>query len=427
MLSDAKIRSEQPADKPKKLKDGRNLYLVVLPSGSKVWRIRYRKPGGGDTFFTFGEYFRSSASEPDADSSERLASGRLTLSEARVECDRLRGLVRQGIHLSRHRKNQRAIKDAQRANTFELVAREWMSKQQTWSPNYRKQILNGLERDIFPTLGDVPMREITAHQILSLLQETEKRAITVAKLENQWIGKIFRYAVSTLRADSDPTYALKGALGSHKVQHHRALSQDEIPELLRALDSYGGHRRTVIALRLLLFTFVRPGELRQAKWEEFDLEKAEWRIPADRMKMNETHVVPLSNQAMALIKELHSETGEQDWLFPNIRRPKLCMTATTLNRALENINYNGKGTIGFSAHGFRATASTLLNELNFRSDVIERQLAHKERNQSRASYNRAMYLPERQQMMQHWADFIDDLSTSAKVLPLRQMIRKRGA
>ncbi len=427
MLSDAKIRAEKPSNSPRKLRDERGLYLVVLPTGRKVWRIRYRKPGGADTFFSFGEYSSAPTGETADAASERKSSGRLTLSEARLECDRLRGLAKQGIHLSRHKKAQDAAREADNANTFEIVAREWMGKQQHWSEKYRDQVTGGLEKDVFPVIGDIPMREITAQQVLTLLRETEKRAITVAKLENQWIGKVFRYAVSTLRADSDPTYALKGALGSHKVQHHRALSQSEIPEFLRALDSYGGHRRTVIALRLLLLTFVRSGELRQAKWEEFDLEKAEWRIPAERMKMNETHVVPLSTQAMALIRELHSETGEQEWLFPNVRRPKLCMTATTLNRALENINYNGKGTIGFSAHGFRATASTLLNEFNFRSDVIERQLAHKERNQSRASYNRAMYLPERQEMMQHWADFIDDLSTSAKVLPLRQVIRKRGA
>jgi integrase len=270
------------------------------------------------------------------------------------------------------------------------------------------------------------MREITAHQILALLQETEKRATTMAKLENQWIGAVFRYAVGTLRADSDPTTALKGALIAKKVKHHRALAQDEIPGFLKDLSSYGGNRPTVIALQLLLLTFVRPGELRQAKWSEFDLDKDEWRIPAERMKMNEIHIVPLPRQAVELVRELHSLTGNQEWLFPNIRRPKICMTETTLNRALERMGYNGKGTIGFSAHGFRATASTLLNEFNFRPDVIERQLAHKERNQSRASYNRAMYLPEREEMMQHWADFIDGLSAGANVVTLRHSVKSQG-
>jgi len=420
LLSDAKIRTEKPAKSPRKFRDGRNLYLVVLPSGRKVWRIRYRKPGGADTYFTFGEHCRPPSGEtPDA-AKGRKESGRLTLSEARLECERLRGLVRQGLHLSRHKKALRAARDAESANTFEIVAREWMEKQQKWSAKYRKQVTGGLEQDVFPALGDVPMREITAHQILALLQETEKRATTMAKLENQWIGQVFRYAVSTLRADNDPTYALKGALVSHKVQHHRALSQDEIPRFLKVLDSYGGNRPTVIALQLLLLTFVRPGELRQAKWQEFDLDKCEWRIPAERMKMNEIHIVPLSRQAVELSRELHLLTGHQELLFPNVRRPKVCMTATTLNRALENIGYNGKGTIGFSAHGFRTTASTLLNEFNFRPDVIERQLAHKERNQSRASYNRAMYLPERGEMMQAWADYLDSLKNGASVVPIRR-------
>ena len=423
LLSDAKIRTEKPARSPRKLRDGRNLYLVVLPTGRKVWRIRYRKPGGSDTYFTFGEYCRSPAGETADATRDRKSAGRLTLSEARLECDRLRGLVRQGVHLSRHRKALRAARDAESTNTFEVVAREWMAKQQKWSAKYCKQVTQGLERDVFPALGDVPMREITAHQILALLQETEKRATTMAKLENQWIGQVFRYAVSTLRADNDPTYALRGALISHKVKHHRALSQDEIPRFLKDVNSYGGNRPTVIALQLLLLTFVRPGELRQAKWQEFDLDKCEWRIPAERMKMNEIHIVPLSRQAVELARELHLLTGHQEWLFPNVRTPTACLNGSTLNRALAGMGYNGKETIGFSAHGFRATASTLLNEFNFRPDVIERQLAHKERNQSRASYNRAMYLPEREEMMQHWADFIDGLSTGAKVVTLKHSVK----
>jgi len=421
LLTDTRIRSEKPGNKARKVRDGRGLYLVVLPTGRRVWRIRYRKPGGADTYFTFGEYCRPPAGEsPDAAQSRRR-SCRFTLSEARLECDRLRGLVKQGTNLSRHKKAEKALRDAETVNTFEAVAKEWISKQQRWSPKYLKQVTGGLERDVFPSFGDLPIREITAYQILSTLQSTEKRgAITMAKLESQWIGAVYRYAVASQRADGDPTSALRGALISHKVEHHRALRQDEIPEFLNILNSYGGHRSTVLALQLLLLTFVRPGELRQAKWDEFDLDKGEWRIPAERMKMNELHVVPLSCQVIELLRELQLLTGDQSWLFPNTRRPKGCMTETTLNRALERMGYNGKGTIGFSAHGFRATASTLLNESNFRPDVIERQLAHKERNQSRASYNRAMYLPERAEMMQYWADFIDGLYTSTTVVTLKR-------
>ena len=420
LLSDAKIRAQKPGKTLTKHLDGRNLYLVVLPTGRKVWRIRYRKPGGADTYFTFGEYCRPPVGEIVEAAKARRNSNRLTLSEARLECDRLRGLVRQGTHLSRHSKAERAARNAERVNTFEAVAREWINKRE-WSPKYMNQVTGGLERDVFPVFGDIPVREITAHQVLSVLQATEQRgAVTMARLQRQWIGAVFRYAVSTLRADNDPSTALKGALIVPKVKHHRALQQSEICGFLQDLATYGGHRTTVIALQLLLLTFVRPGELRQAKWDEFDLEKGEWRIAAERMKMKETHIVPLSRQVIEFLQKLQLLTGSHAWLFPNVRRPRVCMTETTLNRALENMGYNGKGTIGFSAHGFRATASTLLNEFNFRPDVIERQLAHKERNQARASYNQALYLPERKEMMQSWADYLDSLKNGASLVPIRR-------
>jgi integrase len=227
-------------------------------------------------------------------------------------------------------------------------------------------------------------------------------------LVRRWSSAIFRYAVATLRADGDPAAALKGAIHRAKVEHHKPLSRSQIVEFTKTLDKYGGYRTTVIALRLMLLTFVRTVELRKAEWSEFDLENAEWRIPAERMKMREPHIVPLSNQAVALLQELQTYTGGRGLLFPNYRNPKECMTATTLNRALERMGFNGKGSIGFSAHGFRATASTLLNEMGYRSDVIERQLAHAERDKVRASYNHAEYMDERKVMMQEWADFLKE-------------------
>jgi integrase len=189
---------------------------------------------------------------------------------------------------------------------------------------------------------------------------------------------------------------------------------------VKALDGYPGQRTTVLALRLKLLTFVRTIELRAAEWSEIDLEAAEWRIPAERMKMREMHIVPLSRQAVALLRELHTLTGKQRWLFPNQRRPKTCMTGTTLNRALERMKFAGEDGIGFAAHGFRATASTLLNEAGFRSDVIERQLAHKERNKVRASYNQAEYLEERRAMMQQWADMTESMAKDGKVVPIKR-------
>ncbi|WP_153010623.1 site-specific integrase, partial [Pseudomonas sp. ADP] len=213
--------------------------------------------------------------------------------------------------------------------------------------------------------------------------------------------------------DSDPAAALKGAIHRPKVEHRKPLSREQIGDFAKALDEYGGYRTTVIALRLMLLTFVRTVELRKAEWSEFDLDRAEWRIPAERMKMREPHVVPLSKQAVELLRELHTHTGGRGMLFPNYRNPKECMTATTLNRALERMGFNGKDSIGFSAHGFRATASTILNEMGYRPDVIERQLAHAERNKVRASYNQAQYMEDRRNMMQEWADMVGEMTAGA--------------
>lgn len=228
--------------------------------------------------------------------------------------------------------------------------------------------------------------------------------------------------MATLRADGDPAAALKGAISRPKTAHSKPLSRDQIAAFVKALDGYAGYRTRVIALRLKLLAFVRTIELRAAEWPEIDLERAEWRVPAGRMKMRESHIVPLSRQALELLRELHTLTGGQRWLFPNHRRPATCMTATTLNRALERMGFNGKGSIGFAAPGFRATASTILNEAGYRPDVIERQLAHKERNKARASYNQAEYLGERRAMMQQWADMVDSMAQGGNVTPIMRTV-----
>jgi integrase len=262
----------------------------------------------------------------------------------------------------------------------------------------------------------LPIRSVTAAHLLEIVRRVEKRAPTVALLLRQWCSAVFRYAVATLRADGDPTVALKGAITRPKVQHNKPLSKAEIPRFLEKLEQVGGNRTTKIALRLLLLLFVRPIELRAGEWVgEFDLDGREWRIPAARMKMREPHAVPLSLQAVELLLELKTITGGSRWLFPNNRRPKTHMGATTLNRALDRMGYSGK----FSAHGFRATASTMLNEMGYRPDVIERQLAHKERNAVRAAYNQAQYLAERRDMMQAWADALDSIVAGGRVVPIR--------
>lgn len=409
-LTDSKIRSTKAGDRPIKLTDGGGLYLEVRPKGSKRWRYRYRI-GGKENLFALGEYCQPPPGEAEPVAELRRTSGRLTLAEARAERERCRALVKQGVHPAHERKQRQAEQAAENANTFEAIAKEWIDKRKAgWSPYYLNQVQNVLEADVYPEIGEKPIRSVTSADLLGILRRVEGReATSIAILIRQWSSAIFRYATSTLRADSDPAMALKGAIHRPRVKHHKPLTHEQIVQFRAKLEKYGGYRTTVIALRLALLLFVRPVELRAAEWVEFDLDGAEWRIPGERMKMGDPHIVPLSKQAVTLLQELHTLSGNQRWLFPNHRRPRECMTATTLNRALERMGFNGKDGVGFSAHGFRATASTILNELGYRPDVIERQLAHKERNRVRASYNQAEYLAERRTMMQNWSDFIDGL------------------
>jgi integrase len=401
-LTDAKIRSTKPAEKAFKVSDSGGLYLLVKPNGAKLWRWKYRI-AKKENHFAIGVY-------PS-----------VSLAEAREARDAARKLVKQGIHPAHERQAQQAAQVAENANTFEAVAREWIDKKKPgWTPYYLRQVERFLAADVFPYIGTLPIRNVTAAHLLEIVRRVEGRgAETVAVLLRQWASAIFRYAVATLRADADPAAALKGAIHRPKVKHHRPFSRNQIVDFAKALDRYGGYRTTVIALRLMLLTFVRTVELRAAEWDEIDLDRAEWRIPAERMKKREPHLVPLCRQAVELLRELHTFTGGRTFLFPNYRNPKTCMTATTLNRALERMGFNGKDSVGFSAHGFRATASTILNEMGYRSDVIERQLAHAERNKVRASYNQAEYLEERRTMMQQWADYLDNLEAGAEVITLR--------
>ena len=408
-LTDAKIRNTKPGEKPIKLTDGGGLYLEVRPTGAKLWRYRYRI-AGKENVFAVGEYYNDKR------------GGHISLDAARTERDKARALVKQGMHPAHNRLAARLATHAENANTFEAVAREWIAKKKPgWTPYYLRQVERFLESDVFPYVGNLPIRNVTAAHLLEIVRRVEGRgAETVALLVRQWASAIFRYAVATLRADTDPAAALKGAIHRPKVKHHKPLSRDQIADFVKALNGYAGYRTTVIALRLMLLTFVRTVELRAAHWTEIDLDRAEWRIPAERMKMREAHIVPLSRQAVELLRELHTYTGGRGMLFPNYRNPKTCMTATTLNRALERMGFNGKDSIGFSAHGFRATASTILNEIGFRPDVIERQLAHAERNKVRASYNQAEYLEERRTMMQQWADLTDEMAKSDKVKSIKK-------
>ncbi len=409
-LTDSKIRNTKPGEKPIKLTDSGGLYLEVRPTGAKLWRYRYRI-AGKENVFAVGEYFNDKR------------GGHISLDEARTERDKARVLVRQAIHPSHNRRAVRLATHAENANTFEAVAREWIAKKKpAWTAYYLRQVERFLASDVFPYIGNLPIRNVTAAHLLEIVQRVEGRgAETVALLVRQWASAVFRYAVATLRAEIDPAAALKGAIHRPKIEHRKPMTHDQIKAFMKALDGYAGYRTTVIALRLMLLTFVRTVELRGALWAEINLDRAEWRIPAERMKMREPHIVPLSWQSVELLRELHTHTGGRSFLFPNYRNPRACMTATTLNRALERMGFNGKESIGFSAHGFRATASTILNEVGFRPDVIERQLAHAERNKVRASYNQAEYLEERRAMMQQWADLTDEMAKDDdKVTPIKK-------
>lgn len=388
-LTDVKIRQSKAADKVLKLTDSNGLYLEVKPNGSKLWRYRY-KIAGKENLFAIGEY------------------PAVSLQDARKARDDARELVKQGVHPSHARQSSLTDQLVKNANTFEAVSREWLDrKKEKWTPYYHKQATSCLEQNAFPKIGRLPIRNVTAAHLLEILQAMERRgAETYALQLRQWCSAIFRHAVVTLRADGDPAAALKGAIQRPQVNHSKPMSAGQIGDFKARLTKYGGNRTTVIAMRLMLYTFVRTVELRKAPWAEFDIVAAEWKIPPERMKKRRLHVVPLARQAVALLEDLKRITGAGLWLFPNFRRPDDVMSATTINRALEHMGY-ASGL--WTGHDFRATASTQLHEMGFRPEVIELQLAHVEENKTKAAYNHAEYMTERREMMQAWADWIDSI------------------
>ncbi|WP_374554253.1 tyrosine-type recombinase/integrase [Aquitalea pelogenes] len=384
-LTDLAIRQAKPQDKPYHLPDGGSLFLEVTPAGGKLWLFRYRhngKPGK----LSLGKYPTVS-----------LASARDKAAEARM-------LLDEGKNPSQEKKVAKASAKEASANAFEAIAREWHLKQMVlWTPAHAARVLDSLETDAFPDLGKIPVSELTAPQILATIRKIESRgALETASRVLQRIGSVMRYAIQTARAQTNPASDLAGAISSAKVEHRPALPRNELPEFFKRLEAEPIYQPTRIAMHLLILTFVRPGELRAARWEEFDLVRKEWRIPAERMKMRAPHIVPLSSSALALLDELKPLTGRNAMLFPAMTDHDRPMSENTLSYAMGRMGYKGTAT----PHGFRALASTVLNEEGFDPDVIERQLAHAERNKVRAAYHRAEYLEERRRMMQWWADFI---------------------
>jgi integrase len=395
-LTDISIKAAKPAAKPVKLFDAGGLFLIVTPAGGKWWRLKYRFQGRAKTL-SLGTY------------------PLVGLKDAREKRDELRRQLARGIDPGVVRK---ACKESQ-ANTFEALALEWHAKfKHTWTAEHAERIRARLKADVFPWLGAKSIRDITAPELLAVVRRIEARgALDTAHRALANCGQVFRYAIATGRAERDPSGDLRGALPSVKPKHHASITDTKaIGALLRAIDGYQGHFVTRCALQLAPLVFVRPGELRAAEWVEFDLDNAEWRIPASRMKMRTTHVVPLSRQAVAILRELHPLTGRGKYVFPSLRTGDRPMSENTINAALRRLGYD-KGEM--TGHGFRSMASTLLNEQGWHHDAIERQLAHVERNAVRGAYNYAEHLPERRRMIQAWADFLDGLRSGTNVVAFR--------
>lgn len=397
-LTEIEIRAAKAQEKPLKLYDGGGLYLLVNPNGSRWWRLKYRFDGK-ERGLSLGVY-------PD-----------VSLKRARLGRDDARRLLVDGIDPSSHRQ---AEKEA-RAITFESVAEEWLKlRSEKVAEITLAKARWMLTEFIVPKVGSRPIHKITAAELLAALRQIEARGkYETAHRTKQYVGQVFRYAVATGRAERDITADLRGALTPVTSKNHAAVIEPmAIGALLRAIDGYAGQPSTHAALKLAPLVFVRPCELRQAEWSEINLDAGEWRIPARKMKMREPHFVPLSRQAIAILREHWRLTGIGQYVFPSIRSGKRPMSENTINGALRRLGYSNDEMTG---HGFRATASTCLNEQGWHPDVIELQLAHAERNKVRAAYNRASRLTERRKMMQAWADYLDTLRLSGEVVPIRRI------
>ncbi len=394
MLTRLQIENMRTPPKTMRLFDGRGLYIEFSPAGGRWWRLKYRLDGK-EKRISLGVY-------PD-----------VGLKEARDRREAARKLIAAGIDPGRQRKIEQRLLVEQTANTFETIAREWFAMvAPTWVESHSSKILRRLEREVFPWIGDKPIKAVTAPELLSVLRRIEVRGLhETAHRTLQHTGCVFRYAIASGRAERDPSRDLAGALAPVVRAHFASISDPlAVGKLLRAIDNYPGEFVTACALRLSPLLFVRPGELRSAEWSEIDLENAEWRIPGAKMKMRANHVVPLANQAVAILRELQPLTGKRVLVFPSAVNHTRPMSNNTINLALRRLGYSNQE---MTAHGFRSMASTLLNEQGWNRDAIERQLAHAERDAVRAAYNYAEFLPERRKMMQAWADYLDALKAGA--------------
>ncbi|MDR3560907.1 MAG: integrase arm-type DNA-binding domain-containing protein [Negativicutes bacterium] len=398
MLTTKEIDHAKPQEKLYRIFDALGLYVEIHPSGHKYWRLKYH---------FFGK-------------EKRLAIGKypqMTLLEAREKREQARKLLADNIDPATEKKDRRNAALANLATTFELVAREWHENhKERWTPEYAEDILHRLDMDIFPQIGKLPIADIKPIQVLDALRRIENRgAHEMARRSMQYCGQVFRYAVITERCDRDVTADLRGALKPFRKGHYKAIEADDLPDFLNVLlrNEARLYPQTMNAMRLMLLTFVRTSELIEAKWEEFNFDTKEWIIPAERMKMRRPHIVPLARQTIEILQAQKKLTGKWEWVFANVAYPKKHMSNGTLLGALKRLGYTGRMT----GHGFRALAmSTIKEKLDYRHEVVDRQLAHAPANKVDAAYDRAKFLDERRKMMQEWADYLDNVAQTGKVI-----------
>ncbi|AJY14026.1 integrase arm-type DNA-binding domain-containing protein [Burkholderia dolosa] len=392
-LSDLQVRRAKPAEQPYRLADGKGLYLQVMPNGSRYWRMKYRF-GGKEKLASFGVY-------PE-----------VSLAEARQACLAARKLLAAGQDPTEQKREIKRARVIEASSTFEAVAREWFEAQKDgWTEVYAAKVINSLEVDVFPRIGAKPLRDIEAPAMLEILRAVEARGVReTAKRVLQRSRAVFQYGIMTGRcsrnpaADIDAETVLRKGAG---VRHMARVKPIEIPQLMRDIAAYSGDRVTQLALRFMALTFTRTTEMINAEWDEFDERAAEWRIPPERMKMRDPHIVPLSRQALEVLAALRELNGSQRHVFYSVQG-RSHISNNTMLYALYRMGYKSRMT----GHGFRGLAATVLRELGYSRDVVDRQLAHAERNQVTAAYVHAEYLPERRKMMQHWADHLDALQAS---------------
>ena len=400
-LSEIKVRTAKPKKIEYKLFDGGGLFLLITPSGGKLWRFRYLFEKK-EKKLSFGAY------------------PAISLLDARKRREEVRSQLAHGIDPGAVRRAQKQAK-IESTETFEIIAREWHARFISgWTKGHANTIMDRMERDLFPWIGKRPIAEIKAPELLSVLRRVETRgALESAHRIRTICGQVFRYAVATGRAERDPAADLRGALPQPQEKHMAAITEPvKVAELLRAIDGYQGGFVVKSALRFAPLVFVRPGELRHAEWSEMDFENAEWNIPAGKMKMKEPHLVPLSRQAIEILTELKELTGASRYIFPSGRSFDRPMSNNAILAALRRMGYTKDE---MSAHGFRAMARTMLDEvLQIRPDFIEHQLAHAVRDPNGRAYNRTAHLNERIKMMQKWADYLDGLRVGAKVLQFKK-------